>query len=125
MIVLCVLDNASKTNRHPTPPPEEKKPEHHVAVHNGCSFHVSQQQNQFKSEGNKLIPDCPAEQARMYQRMFEGQALSQKAGMLTLTCKEEVFHCCFANQDVAFDPVNPAYYLTRLLQLYLSNNFMS
>ncbi|XP_037651520.1 glutathione S-transferase A-like [Sebastes umbrosus] len=37
-------------------------------------------ENQFKSQGNKLIPDCPAEQARMFQRMFEGQALSQKSG---------------------------------------------
>ncbi|XP_068431307.1 glutathione S-transferase A-like [Clinocottus analis] len=36
--------------------------------------------NQFKSQGTKLIPDCPAEQAMMYQRMFEGLALNQKAG---------------------------------------------
>ncbi|XP_041812067.1 glutathione S-transferase A-like [Chelmon rostratus] len=29
-------------------------------------------ESQFKSQGNKLIPDCPAEQALMYQRLFEG-----------------------------------------------------
>uniref|UniRef100_A0A8C2WG46 Glutathione S-transferase rho n=2 Tax=Cyclopterus lumpus TaxID=8103 RepID=A0A8C2WG46_CYCLU len=29
-------------------------------------------ESQFKSEGNQLIPDSPAEQALMYQRMFEG-----------------------------------------------------
>ncbi|XP_056278075.1 glutathione S-transferase A-like [Pseudoliparis swirei] len=33
---------------------------------------------QFQSQGNKLIPDCPAEQAMMYQRMFEGLTLNQK-----------------------------------------------
>ncbi|CAB1442940.1 unnamed protein product [Pleuronectes platessa] len=35
-------------------------------------------ESQFKSQGNKLIPDCPAEQAMMYQRMFEGLTLAQK-----------------------------------------------
>ncbi|XP_069555232.1 glutathione S-transferase A-like [Brachyistius frenatus] len=35
-------------------------------------------ESQFKSQGNKLIPDCPAEQANMYQRMFEGLTLNQK-----------------------------------------------
>uniref|UniRef100_A0A8P4G7K0 Glutathione S-transferase rho n=1 Tax=Dicentrarchus labrax TaxID=13489 RepID=A0A8P4G7K0_DICLA len=35
-------------------------------------------QSQFKSKGNKLIPDCPNEQALMYQRMFEGLTLNQK-----------------------------------------------
>ncbi|XP_028255438.1 glutathione S-transferase A-like [Parambassis ranga] len=35
-------------------------------------------ESQFKSQGNKLIPDCPTEQATMYQRMFEGLALMQK-----------------------------------------------
>ncbi|XP_070702388.1 glutathione S-transferase A [Pempheris klunzingeri] len=35
-------------------------------------------ESQFKSQGNKLIPDCPAEQALMYQRMFEGLTLNQK-----------------------------------------------
>ncbi|XP_035038883.1 glutathione S-transferase A [Hippoglossus stenolepis] len=35
-------------------------------------------ESQFKSQGNKLIPDCPAEQAMMYQRMFEGLTLTQK-----------------------------------------------
>ncbi|XP_058474467.1 glutathione S-transferase A-like [Solea solea] len=29
-------------------------------------------ESQFKSQGSKLIPDNPAEQALMYQRMFEG-----------------------------------------------------
>uniref|UniRef100_A0A665TCZ7 Glutathione S-transferase rho n=1 Tax=Echeneis naucrates TaxID=173247 RepID=A0A665TCZ7_ECHNA len=37
-------------------------------------------ESQFKSQGNKLIPDCPVEQAQMYQRMFEGLTLSQKTG---------------------------------------------
>ncbi|XP_026156340.1 glutathione S-transferase rho [Mastacembelus armatus] len=35
-------------------------------------------ENQFKDQGNKLIPDCQTEQALMYQRMFEGQTLFQK-----------------------------------------------
>ncbi|XP_075931438.1 glutathione S-transferase A-like isoform X3 [Anarhichas minor] len=35
-------------------------------------------ESQYKSQGNKLIPDCPAEQAMMYQRMFEGLTFSQK-----------------------------------------------
>ncbi|XP_068567046.1 glutathione S-transferase A-like [Cebidichthys violaceus] len=35
-------------------------------------------ESQFKSQGNKLIPDCPSEQAKMYQRMFEGLTLNQK-----------------------------------------------
>ncbi|XP_060948419.1 glutathione S-transferase A [Limanda limanda] len=35
-------------------------------------------ESQFKSQGNKLIPECPAEQAMMYQRMFEGLTLTQK-----------------------------------------------
>ncbi|XP_034401750.1 glutathione S-transferase A-like [Cyclopterus lumpus] len=34
--------------------------------------------NQFQSQGTQLIPDCPAEQAMMYQRMFEGLTLNQK-----------------------------------------------
>uniref|UniRef100_UPI0037E73296 glutathione S-transferase A-like n=1 Tax=Semicossyphus pulcher TaxID=241346 RepID=UPI0037E73296 len=35
-------------------------------------------ESQFKSKGNKLIPDCPAEQAKMYQRMFEALTLNDK-----------------------------------------------
>ncbi|XP_034455653.1 glutathione S-transferase A-like isoform X2 [Hippoglossus hippoglossus] len=35
-------------------------------------------QNQFKSQGHKLIPDSPAEQALMYQRMMEGLTLTEK-----------------------------------------------
>ncbi|TKS65571.1 Glutathione S-transferase A [Collichthys lucidus] len=35
-------------------------------------------QNQFKSQGIKLIPDSPAEQALMYQRMMEGLTLTDK-----------------------------------------------
>ncbi|KAM6899279.1 glutathione S-transferase A-like [Xenentodon cancila] len=35
-------------------------------------------ESQFKSQGNKLIPDSPAEQALMYQRTFEGLTLNQK-----------------------------------------------
>ncbi|KAM9823733.1 glutathione S-transferase A-like [Neosynchiropus ocellatus] len=35
-------------------------------------------ESQFKNQGNKLIPDCPKEQAKMYQRMFEAQNLNEK-----------------------------------------------
>ncbi|XP_076610112.1 glutathione S-transferase A-like [Chaetodon auriga] len=35
-------------------------------------------ESQFKSQGNKLIPDGAAEQALMYQRLFEGFPLYQK-----------------------------------------------
>ncbi|XP_038580562.1 glutathione S-transferase A-like [Micropterus salmoides] len=35
-------------------------------------------ESEFKSQGNKLIPDCSAEKALMYQRMFEGLTLNQK-----------------------------------------------
>ncbi|XP_023131541.2 glutathione S-transferase A-like [Amphiprion ocellaris] len=35
-------------------------------------------ENQYKSQGNKLIPDSPDAQALMYQRMFEAFTLSQK-----------------------------------------------
>uniref|UniRef100_A0A3Q3XL24 GST N-terminal domain-containing protein n=1 Tax=Mola mola TaxID=94237 RepID=A0A3Q3XL24_MOLML len=35
-------------------------------------------ESQFKSQGNKLVPDSPAEQALMYQRMFEGLTLYEK-----------------------------------------------
>ncbi|XP_068432528.1 glutathione S-transferase A-like [Clinocottus analis] len=35
-------------------------------------------ESQFKSKGNKLIPDSPAEQALMYQRMFEGLSFYEK-----------------------------------------------
>ncbi|XP_061672494.1 glutathione S-transferase A-like [Syngnathoides biaculeatus] len=35
-------------------------------------------ESQFKSQGTKLIPDGPAEQALTYQRMFEGLALYDK-----------------------------------------------
>uniref|UniRef100_A0A672H595 Glutathione S-transferase A-like n=1 Tax=Salarias fasciatus TaxID=181472 RepID=A0A672H595_SALFA len=34
--------------------------------------------NQFKSQGTKLIPDDPAKQAMMYQRMIEGLGLTEK-----------------------------------------------
>ncbi|XP_028317162.1 glutathione S-transferase A-like [Gouania willdenowi] len=37
-------------------------------------------ENEFKSQGTKLIPDCPTEQAMVYQRMFEGLTLAQKLG---------------------------------------------
>ncbi|XP_059206167.1 glutathione S-transferase A-like [Centropristis striata] len=36
-------------------------------------------ESQHKSQGAQLIPDCPAEQAMMYQRMFEGLTLAQKS----------------------------------------------
>ncbi len=45
-------------------------------------FSCLQQQNQFKSQGNKLIPDNPDEQALMYQRLFEVLTLMQKGSML-------------------------------------------
>uniref|UniRef100_A0A3P8RKB7 Glutathione S-transferase rho n=1 Tax=Amphiprion percula TaxID=161767 RepID=A0A3P8RKB7_AMPPE len=35
-------------------------------------------ENQYKSQGNKLIPDSPDAQALMYQRMFEAVTLHQK-----------------------------------------------
>ncbi|XP_076610113.1 glutathione S-transferase A-like [Chaetodon auriga] len=35
-------------------------------------------ESQFKSQGNKLIPDGAAEQALMYQRLFEGFPFYQK-----------------------------------------------
>lgn len=35
-------------------------------------------QNQFKSQGIKLIPDNPAQQALVYQRMMEGLVLTDK-----------------------------------------------
>ncbi|CAF99457.1 unnamed protein product [Tetraodon nigroviridis] len=39
-------------------------------------------ESQFKSQGTNLTPDCPNELALMYQRMFEGFTLGQKAGMV-------------------------------------------
>lgn len=39
-----------------------------------------QQQDQFKSQGNKLVPDSPAEKAVMYQRMMEGNTFQQTLG---------------------------------------------
>lgn len=41
-------------------------------------YFVSPRQSQFKSQGNKLIPDSPTEQALMYQRMFEGFTFYEK-----------------------------------------------
>nr|XP_057902791.1 glutathione S-transferase A-like [Doryrhamphus excisus] len=35
-------------------------------------------ESQFRKQGNKLMPDCPAELAMMYQRMFEGITLYHK-----------------------------------------------
>uniref|UniRef100_UPI003AAA59CE glutathione S-transferase A-like n=1 Tax=Centroberyx gerrardi TaxID=166262 RepID=UPI003AAA59CE len=35
-------------------------------------------ESQFQSQGNKLIPDSPAAQALMYQRMFEGLTFYDK-----------------------------------------------
>ncbi|KAM6899482.1 glutathione S-transferase A-like [Xenentodon cancila] len=35
-------------------------------------------ESQFKSQGSKLIPDGPGEQALMYQRMFEGLTFYEK-----------------------------------------------
>ncbi|XP_041665970.1 glutathione S-transferase A-like [Cheilinus undulatus] len=35
-------------------------------------------EDQFKAQGNKLTPECPAELALMYQRMFESLTLNDK-----------------------------------------------
>uniref|UniRef100_A0A3B3DD32 Glutathione S-transferase n=1 Tax=Oryzias melastigma TaxID=30732 RepID=A0A3B3DD32_ORYME len=35
-------------------------------------------EKQFQSQGNRLIPDSPAEQALMFQRMMEGLSLTDK-----------------------------------------------
>lgn len=37
-------------------------------------------EDQFKEQGNKLIPECAAEIAMMHQRMMEGLTLNQKLG---------------------------------------------
>ncbi|XP_039876774.1 glutathione S-transferase A-like [Simochromis diagramma] len=39
-------------------------------------------QSQFKSQGTKLIPDGPAEQALMYQRVFEGLTFYEKLNVV-------------------------------------------
>ncbi|KAM3596921.1 uncharacterized protein V6R79_022898 [Siganus canaliculatus] len=39
-------------------------------------------ESQFKSQGTKLIPDGQADQALMYQRMFEGVPFYDKLGMV-------------------------------------------
>ncbi|XP_034017456.1 glutathione S-transferase A-like [Thalassophryne amazonica] len=41
----------------------------------GICFYL---ESRFKSQGNQLIPDGPAEQALMYQRMFEGLTFCEK-----------------------------------------------
>lgn len=41
-------------------------------------------QNQFKSQGIKLIPDSADDQAAMYQHMMEGLALTDKLSKLHL-----------------------------------------
>ncbi|XP_041665848.1 glutathione S-transferase A-like [Cheilinus undulatus] len=41
----------------------------------GACFYL---ESQFKSQGNKLIPDGQAEQGLMYQRMFEGLTFYEK-----------------------------------------------
>ncbi|KAM6974799.1 glutathione S-transferase A-like [Tautogolabrus adspersus] len=40
-------------------------------------------ESQFKSQGNKLIPDDQTEQALMYQRMFEGLTFYEKLNAVT------------------------------------------
>ncbi|XP_062343289.1 glutathione S-transferase rho [Osmerus eperlanus] len=37
-------------------------------------------ESQFKSQGTKLIPDGPAEQGLVFQRMFEGLSIYQRTG---------------------------------------------
>ncbi|KAF7657619.1 hypothetical protein LDENG_00024310 [Lucifuga dentata] len=39
-------------------------------------------ENQFKSQGTKLIPEAPAEQALTYQRMIEGLTLNDKLNLV-------------------------------------------
>lgn len=39
-------------------------------------------QSQFKMQGVKLIPDSPAEQALVYQRMMEGLTLTKNLSKL-------------------------------------------
>uniref|UniRef100_A0A3Q4BYZ6 Uncharacterized protein n=1 Tax=Mola mola TaxID=94237 RepID=A0A3Q4BYZ6_MOLML len=39
-------------------------------------------ESQFKSQGNKLTPDCPNELALMYQRVMEGIELNLKSGLV-------------------------------------------
>lgn len=67
-----------------------------TALQNSCSFHVFPCafmccfQSKFKSQGTKLIPDCAGSDnncaliALIMQRVFEGNTLHQKIGMLTL-----------------------------------------
>lgn len=45
-------------------------------------------QSQFKSAGNKLVPDGATEQALMYQRMFEGLTFFNK-----LSKTNTIFRC--------------------------------
>ena len=47
-------------------------------------------QEQFKSQGTRLIPTAAPEQALTYQRMFEGVAFMEKMGRLRLL----LLHCC-------------------------------
>ncbi|XP_039977380.1 glutathione S-transferase A-like isoform X1 [Xiphias gladius] len=48
-----------------------------ITVNESCAacFYL---ESLFKSQGNKLIPDSPAEQALMYQRVFEGLTFNEK-----------------------------------------------
>lgn len=50
-------------------------------------FFFPQWQSQFKSQGNKLIPDSQEEQALMYQHMFEGLTFYDKLS------KTKTFFC--------------------------------
>lgn len=52
-------------------------------------------QSQFKMQGIKLIPDSPAEQALVYQRMMEGLTLTEKLSKLnTLKLDKSTEHKC-------------------------------
>lgn len=46
-------------------------------------------QTQFKSQGNKLVPDGVAEQALMYQRLFEGLTFYDKLGKTNTSFQNE------------------------------------
>uniref|UniRef100_A0A3B4ETE2 Glutathione S-transferase A-like n=1 Tax=Pundamilia nyererei TaxID=303518 RepID=A0A3B4ETE2_9CICH len=44
-------------------------------------------ESKYKSQGTKLIPDCDAEQALMFQRVFEVNTFGDKMGMLVRRCR--------------------------------------
>ncbi|XP_076610599.1 glutathione S-transferase A-like [Chaetodon auriga] len=53
-------------------------------------------ENQFKSQGIRLIPDSPAEQALMYQRMMEGLTFYEKLNSI-------IYHEWFVPEEERHD----------------------